>query len=194
MLNVISNIIKDFVFDASCHQTKATIPPLTYFIFLHRILISKENMTNMIKNVSCTLEKYILQFIQIQLTLRGENNLCCGWLPVDQLLAAAVTTSSAPNGRTNNKYFLLEPISISCWTQFTDMFIWNGIGPVSFISTEGAFKRPMTYDNHPIHPSIHPSIPSHPATYSIEDDLSRTKINYDFCPVWLFKCLFIWYG
>ena len=111
-------------------------------------------MIHMIQNVSCTLGKFIMQFIQIQLTLRRENNLCCGWLPVDQLLAAAATTSSAPNGRTNNKYFLLEPISISCRTHFTDMLIWNGIGPVSFICTEGALRRPMTYDNHPI-PSIH---------------------------------------
>ena len=42
---------------------------------------------------------------------------------------------------------------------------------VPLISTEGAIRRPMTYDNHPI-PS-HP-IPSHPIqpTDSIEDDLS----------------------
>ena len=37
------------------------------------------------------------------------------------------------------------------------------------ISTEGALRRPVTYDNHPIH-----SIPS---TYSIEGDLSWTSVN-----------------
>ena len=72
-------------------------------------------------NIFCSLYKYSWHS-------EGENNLCCGWLPVDQLLAAAATTSSAPNGRTNNKYFLLEPISISCRTHFTDMLIWYGIG------------------------------------------------------------------
>ena len=31
---------------------------------------------------------------------------------------------------------------------------WDGS---FFISTKGALRRPMTYDNHPIHPCIHPN-------------------------------------
>ena len=40
-------------------------------------------------------------------------------------------------------------------------------------STECDLRRPSTYDNHPSHP-----IQSQP-TYSIEDDITRTKINLD---------------
>ena len=40
------------------------------------------------------------------------------------------------------------------------------IGVVIIFSTEGALRRPMTYDDHPSH-----LIPSNQPTYSIEDDL-----------------------
>ena len=39
---------------------------------------------------------------------------------------------------------------------------------ISFISTEGAFRRPMTYDNHPIHPSqSHRHIELNPTSHEL---------------------------
>ena len=46
------------------------------------------------------------------------------------------------------------------------------INIITLISTEGAHRRPLTYDDHPI------PIPSIRTPYSIEDDLSWTKMNY----------------
>ena len=43
-------------------------------------------------------------------------------------------------------------------------------GQKCFISTEGAFGRPMTYDDHPIHPSIQKSL------NELKTDFNVTKI------------------
>ena len=59
------------------------------------------------------------------------------------------------------------------------------IGVFIIFNNEGAFKRPMTYDEHPIHP-----IPSNQPTYNIEDDLlflregftKKSCCSFGFCP------------
>ena len=48
------------------------------------------------------------------------------------------------------------------------LMIGVDLGCSGIISTEGVLRGPMTYDDHP-----NPI----PSTYSIEDDLSGTKMN-----------------
>ena len=55
--------------------------------------------------------------------------------------------------------------SISSDAPMNTMFFWDififkaeNVWNLEFISTKGALRLPLTYDNHPIHPSVHPHI------------------------------------
>ena len=67
----------------------------------------------------------------------------------------------------NKNFTGQSPSSRHLFKQFFDILKLSNLDNNTFISTEGALIRPLTYDNHLIHPYI--PIPS---TYSIEDDLS----------------------
>ena len=63
-------------------------------------------------------------------------------------------------------WFLLHAGKLSFHSLCCD-FVSIAIKYNLVISTEGALRLPMTYDNHPSNPTQ-----SHPSTYSCEDDLS----------------------
>ena len=53
----------------------------------------------------------------------------------------------------------LSSASAKSWPNLVIGFIWNWLRLHDwFISTEGAPRLPTTYDNHPIHPSLRPSV------------------------------------
>ena len=63
---------------------------------------------------------------------------------------------------------------------FPDDIAWKGLLLCHIIGTEGARRRPLTYDDHPIpsHPSVHPKSLS-----IIETGLRLISVNLKWCPL-----------
>ena len=98
------------------------------------------------------------QYTSLNLNLNSliMQNYCFSYSKVNEtsILQKDCSVEGGKEGEISNVHGL--------WVQST----------IAIISTDCDLRRPMTYDNHPIHPSL-----SHPYMYSIGDDLSWTKMS-----------------